>query len=379
MPLPEVFRRLVEDDVNQGARPYGTSLSAASFDVRSEGANALWASVVAHGSAGEHTSYRLRVDRKRMAAGTAVCFVQDQPVDYLNPFTGRNEGAVAPAARWYQWILEQDASYRLDARGLRQPWDGNSVENMLKRVELNVVTYINELTHASNYATPEALQSWFDHHLASSPVSVIVYALQFQRERTRWMRPLHLENEHLLRARSGGLVHDAEAHAHHQDDPIASFHPADHPGAWFEQLGGISPSFSMRSIGHEIEELQAHDGLPVSTPRIVFTPEPNGDWAWFGVRAVGSDLVIPFPRSTTSIELHIDEDGAAVSMAARHDATLEEQRRRDWLFRQQWGKWLDEHAALSDAEVADGIRRAELILAEQIRAERDSRPRRWFS
>jgi hypothetical protein len=84
--------------------------------------------------------------------------------------------------------------------------------------------------------------------------------------------------------------------------------------------------------------------------------------SWWGVRVVGTDVALIFPRNLTSVIVRTDGDGAEFHINTQPTWERAERNEAVDSFEREWGKWLDPDVTLTQAELEEGIKKAEAML-----------------
>lgn len=356
--------------VSQAQRPYGTSLGPEDFEIIDGKLGSFVARATALNEVGEQTVYELHMNPKLLGAKAALCVVNKTQMLFLDPYTERSQGIVAEASDWFSWILKQDAAGRIFKSRPESPWEGDSIEAMIRRAEANIVGYAEAWTHSDNFGDLAQLQMWLDMLLEVSPAKATVVSLvPANRDGSGPVTDIY-DLHMVFDSTSNSLVIDDEGCSN--ETPVGTVSLSASELLWLpDELGEdgkrIESSIDVLMNGATVERANGHGAALINKSAALIAKDQRNvrlkkAQRWCGIRFEGAPQILIFPRFSTTLQLSLDQDGALAALRAFPDEKIAKHRRADWEFRQRWGRWLDESVVFTQAELDEGVIQAERLL-----------------
>ena len=265
--------------------------------------------------------------------------------------------------------------------------DEDSLEAMLRRVEISAVARWRSCAPASDFATSGELKQWLNacaQQATSNARFVVKDAFTFARP------PLEGDEE-------GQLVITAfgSAHHHYGRDGL----PTEVPDICEVPVGRSSEPipFSPELLPYVYQKMfgvQSHPSLTATYEGSQLTTSTSrhvvfqGD---FGVEGVsehdrplsseagdiylvgleGIDGFIPLRVQDSILELEFDDDGSTVQLDVLDESPFVEREVKQAQFNTHWARWIAPDVVLSDAELDAGVEDAETYLRRKILEERN--------
>ncbi|MCF2587773.1 hypothetical protein [Brevibacterium sp. UCMA 11752] len=278
-----------------------------------------------------------------------------------HPYTKRI-GGVAPVVDWYDAIAMEDAKGRTLEK--RAPWIGDDLGSVLTRAEHKIVSYDTEEVAVESFSTAREIEKWLDRVLAETQVRAEVWQVRnafeaddhpllrrFEDDEVNGWVPIPFStgfiSEEWLQAAFGDGQQTPFAHLQMSGAQRLSLN-ADYALSWSE----LSESADLVRDNSILE---------------------GGVDDWLVVHIVGSDVALPLPWPGANLAVHHDHDGATVGIDVPITRLQAKKHRKERLWESEWGRFLDDSATLTEAEVSNGIERAEAALNKLIAEEESCR------
>lgn len=247
---------------------------------------------------------------------------------------------------WIQEVVEVTARACVEQGGLPSVWAGEDVGSMLARAELNVTAYSDHgVEHRPGTASFATLEGILNTYLAPTPVTVEVLPV----------------TPELLDELCGSRPYILRHHVVSEGQSKVTYPPAAvGPGlerVWWDRMPPRTGAyFSAFFEGQHLSTYRSDCAVDAadfaSAVAAVHGDAPARTWTdwdgsvdWFAVRlnhpAAPSVLVLPNVR--TGFDLHIDDDGASVSLSAEEGSTWRAQQSAQRDYEIRWGRWLCEN------------------------------------
>lgn len=338
---------------------HGTSVSPGAFTPIEGG----W-ELRAREESGKTVDYVLQLEGTRRARLT----VNGKEQTYKDRHSDIEAGAVAPVDQWFDYIAWQDM---LGERANRHdPFEGDDLETVFRRAELNIVFYGASSTATQNFATPRLLEDWFTEALEKTNVKVRVL-------------PLHPDGPERLKPHLGEpLVFMAMEDSEPVGWTATLFtYPVEPRFWWWAQIPGErelpAQSCTMRMSGSQIMSSRAFalsyqdllDNGVIKDPSELENPDPAAydpdgqmrndhyvrTWEaladYWVIHILGTDYALLFPREHSHVRVDVDDDGLLVHFTLRSIDRARTANQDEDAYSRRWGAWLDEDYVVTDAEL----------------------------
>ncbi|AZT97724.1 hypothetical protein [Brevibacterium aurantiacum] len=352
----------ISDYLPQGYQPvYGTGIHPDHFkpDPTSNGQGWVVCGLTTSGKQGEFritlaTDVESTDDSDVISSdrGLATCevVVNGERRTVQHPYSKRI-GGLASVADWYDAIAIEDAKGRKTE--LTTPWSGQDVDSTLTRVEHNIVAYGDDEVAVESFSSAAEVSKWLEDVLTKTQVRAEVWQVRNAFESDK------IADQTMLRR--------------FRNDEVDGWAPIPFSTSyiskdWLEHAFGdelFSPFVHLRMLGAQRESLDADYALSWNElmesgelTREDIRLESGGD-DWLVIRVLDSDLALPLPWPGANIVVHHDEDGARVGIDVLITEAQDKKNRKQKVWESEWGRFLDETITLTDAEIAEGINRAE--------------------
>lgn len=275
----------------------------------------------------------------------------------------------------------------------RRPWEGDDIDSMLTRAERGIVAYDDLDLHAAAFRTATELQARLDEVFETSPIRLVAYDLDVDAYEAAHSRhgtlrmgahPAWLPTPDEGVSTAQAML--AESHDVSPDHDVA---PGDVARTWIPHLMApwlgegwwsavrsavdVRPSLTVVTDGPVVRRLHAHvcAGIETLRPYLRRFDRPSLPLheRWFVLHVEGMPTALMCPRSSTTLQIHIDDDGSSLYLQLVHDEARIDELRRLRDFRRRWADWLDDDHPLTPARLAAGVRDIEQRLAEDLDGE----------
>ena len=319
--------------------PYGGRIGPADFLPTLGGDG--WEAMVP----GEGTVYTLFVGDDRLAELS----IDGQRVPHVSATTKerRARGTVVDVL---------DAALCLDAdaavAGRGDVWAGDDLETAGRRLRHDIVAYDEQEEAASNFASPTELSEWLTTVSSASPVTPEAVALT---------------DDEAARAELGATIWVGDAHWHPEDGeslPLARLGEAGFALGVRGMVGDTAvdrASISLTMSGRSATHAQTSGGVSWEgvLPYVEFESAHQEADPWWVVRIQETDLAVLVRPKVDNVIVSLDRDGADFTLEVLPRVTRTRWHEANERYRREWGRFLDPHVELSEAEVTRGIARAE--------------------
>lgn len=271
-------------------------------------------------------------------------------------------GGLASVADWYDAIAIEDAKGR--KAELTVPWSGQDLDSTLTRVEHNIVAYGDDEIAVSTFSSAVEASKWLENALSATQVRAEVWKIRNAYESDE------ADERTMLRR--------------FKDDDVDGWAPIPFSTGYISEewlhhffgKGQPNPFVHLRMLGAQRESLNADYAL--SWKELNETGEltlydsqlEDGTDGWLVIHVVDTDVALPLPWPGTNVVVHHDEDGAQVGIDVYATEVRTARHRRERAWESEWGRFLDDGITLTEAEVSDGIKRAEAelntLIAEEV-------------
>lgn len=314
--------------------------------------------VVAYARSSTHRYELLHPVTEELGPLELLCARDGVLQHYADPDTGAERGPGALGPDWAEWIMADSVPEGL--RTARQPWEGNSTEARLYRLEHNIVDFAEHETSTAQFSTALELETWLKHALGNhaAPLAVHVLddvALMLKAE----MTPLYQEHTYersagkVLKIRTSEKFFYPWAGAADWTSPDRSGHP-------------YQPSLDTVMDGGELESFLAVNCLDLNKLDPYLLPAGTRVHlnSWFLLSVGESRTCILFPAAGTMLNVSTDHDGASARIVAREYFSRRRELELERDFAAQWADWLDEEHQLTREEVRLGLQTLDRMIKE---------------
>lgn len=314
--------------------------------------------VVAYARSSRHLYELLHPVTDELGPLELLCAKDGALQNYTDPDTGVTQGPGALGTDWAEWIVAD--SVPEGQRVPRQPWEGNSTEARLYRLEHNIVDFSDQETSTAQFGTALELHTWMRQALGNHAVPLSVHvlddiALMLREEAT----PLYQEHTYersagrVLKIRTSKKFFYPWAGAADWTSPDRSGHP-------------YRPSLETVMDGGELESFLAVNCLDLNKlePYLLPAGTPVRRDSWFLLSVGDSRTCILFPAVGTMLNVSTDHDGASARIAAREYFSRRRELERERRFAIQWAGWLDEEHQLTQDELRLGLESLNRMIKE---------------
>jgi len=305
----------------------------------------------------------------------ATATADGDPITWRDP-ASRRKSDQAPLADWVDFILAQDAEARNVTE--QKEWSGGDLSDSLHRIEHQVWAKDADEENLDNFDSIAEFQEWLDKRLRGTTVKATAFEIEdtdrpFTDKESKVL--LVLRHWHPNPKPPIGVVPDGSEVREPDQYCLCWFHTDYQPDTWLtlEKKIPPEPTFSVATEGSQIisycsdfvvplAELRELYQLIPATSNVVDSIPRTPKRRWWGLMVEPIQLAMVFPSSGWNVIVRQEFDGWVVLFdAARTDvrAAIND---AEGTFQREWGRWLDPNVALTDTELAAGVRKAEALL-----------------
>jgi len=343
--------------------PYGTPLTLEDFECwpPSPGLPMGW-KIRALDDRGDSVEYRISPlpDEPKKAIAT----VDGKPAKCREIAT-LEELSVAPIIKWCDWILLTDAHARISAGRDVQVEDW--LYDEIHRLDSGVSQYCVHEDNIGTFASVTSLEKWANWALATSVVRVEILQV-WPRGATPGETSEPLRALRVSRRMWGSYVSIDDWTPDNSEVAKPSafiFDPNMDLWSWREGMANAGMRVGM-SIDHSGSEMLGYRVANAVSWQALqancrLSRGHNRRSTWWAIHVLGTDLATVMPSTDVNLVIGVQDDGAMVYIQPwMTDKRAPVNQGRDKMER-EWGRWLDMTVELSDAELAEGINKAEAM------------------
>ena len=314
--------------------------------------------VVAYVRSSQHLYELLYPVTHQLGPLELLCAVDGVLQRYVDPDTGIEQGMGAVADDWADWILAE--SVPAGHRAPKQPWEGNSIEARLYRLEHNIVDYDDQETGTSQFGTALELETWLKRALGRHNLPLSVHILDDAAMLLRAeIMPVYQKHTY---ERSAGEVLEILT-SKQSFSPWAGFRTWERPDKG-DHL--FKPYLNTVMDGAELQSVLAVNCLDYDQLEPYLLPDgARADMnSWFLLSVGDTRTCILFPAVDSMLKVSTDHDGASARITAREYWGRRRELDREQAFQTQWADWLDSDHQLTREEVRAGLDTLDRMIKE---------------
>lgn len=345
-------------DLGRMAAPKGAELSASDLKFPHLEEIDRERPVVAYVRSSQHLYELLYPVTHQLGPLELLCAVDGVLQRYVDPDTGVEQGMGAVADDWADWILAE--SVPAGHRAPKQPWEGNSIEARLYRLEHNIVDYDDQETGTSQFGTALELETWLKRALGRHNLPLSVHILDDAAMLLRAdIMPVYQKHTY---ERSAGEVLEILT-SKQFFSPWAGFRTWERPEKG-DHL--FKPYLNTVMDGAELQSVLAVNCLDYDQLEPYLLPDgarANMN-SWFLLSVGDTRTCILFPAVDSMLKVSTDHDGAFAGITACEYWGRRRELDRERAFQKQWGDWLDSDHQLTREEVRAGLDTLDRMIKE---------------
>ncbi|MCQ1947560.1 MULTISPECIES: hypothetical protein [unclassified Arthrobacter] len=314
--------------------------------------------VVAYVRSAQHLYELLYPVTQELGPLELLCAVDGVLQRYVDPETGAEQGLGALATDWADWILED--SVPEGHRRPKQPWEGNSLDARLYRLEHHIVDYDDQETGTSQFVTALELETWLKSALGrhNLPISVDVLndAALLLKAGT-----MPVFQQHTYERSEGPELKVRKSKQFFS--PWAGFRTWEHPDTGRHLF---QPYLNTVMDGEKVESFHAVSCLDFDElePYLLPSGATVDMQSWFVLSVRDTRTCILFPAAGTMLKVSTDNDGAAARITAREYQGRRRELDRERAFHTRWADWLDADHQLTHQEILAGMDTLDRMIKE---------------